>query len=218
MKLNNITVKYGRKKAINDLSLNLKSDGSIIGILGPNGAGKTTLLNIILKRLNTFSGERQIHESIAYMPDRPFLYEDMKVKTAIKLFNDLFDDFDSQKAINMLNNFNIDLNMKLHDGSKGMHEQIHLSLILSRNTDFYILDEPLGAVDPLHRDYLLDSIKNYRNPSSSIIIVTHLIKDLEQLFDKVILLKKGKIVLNSNTIDIMENYPDVESLYREVMK
>ena len=217
MKLQNITARHGRKKVLKNINLTLENEHQIIGILGPNGAGKTTFLNVVLGRLNTFKGKRNITETISYMPDHNFLYESMRVETAIKLFKDLYPDFDEKKAYSMLKTFNIDPKTILHDCSKGMHEQIHLTLILSRNTDFYILDEPLGAVDPLHREYLLKAIKEYRNPESSIIIVTHLVKDLESLFDRILIFNNGEIVYGATINNMRVNVENTEELYKRVL-
>lgn len=213
MKLTNIVVKYGRKIALNNISLELHNENKIIGILGDNGSGKTTLINLILKNINKFKGKREVTESIAYMPDRSFLYESMTVKEAIELFKKTFKDFDENRVLQILNNFSISTDLKLHDCSKGMHEQIHLALIFSRNTDFYILDEPLSAVDPVKRQYFIDIIENYRRKNSSVIIVTHLLRDLGDMLDDIVFMKDGKIISFDSQINLLQLYGDLETAY-----
>lgn len=215
MKLTNVVVKYGRKIALNNISLQFRNENKIIGILGDNGSGKTTLINLILKNINKFKGNRVVTESIAYMPDRSFLYESMTVKEAIKLFEKTFKDFDKNRMLRILDNFSISTNLKLHDCSKGMHEQIHLALIFSRNTDFYILDEPLSAIDPVKRQYFIDIIKNYRRKNSSVIIVTHLLRDLGDMLDDVIFLKDGKLISSDSQAALLQTYGNLERAYIE---
>lgn len=183
--------------------------------MGDNGSGKTTLINLILKNINKFKGNRVVTENIAYMPDRSFLYENMTVKEAIKLFEKTFKDFDKNRMLRILDHFSISTNLKLHDCSKGMHEQIHLALIFSRNTDFYILDEPLSAVDPVKRQYFIDIIENYRRKNSSVIIVTHLLRDLGDMLDDVIFLKNGKLISRDSQAVLLQTYGNLEKAYVE---
>ncbi len=213
MRLNNVTVKYGRKVALDHVSLQIHNKNKVIGILGDNGSGKTTLINLVLKNINKFKGQRAVTESIAYMPDRSFLYENMTVKESIKLFEKVFKDFDKNRMLQILDNFSISTNLKLHDCSKGMHEQIHLALIFSRNTDYYILDEPLSAVDPVKRQYFIDIIENYRRKNSSVIIVTHLLRDLGDMLDDVIFLKDGKVISCDSRTELLRDYGDLETAY-----
>lgn len=215
MKLNNITVKYGKKVALNNISFQLNNENDVIGILGDNGSGKTTLINLILKNINKFTGNRTVNESISYMPDSSFLYESMTVKEAIRLFDKVFEDFDKDRMLKILNKFSISTSLKLHDCSKGMHEQIHLALVFSRNTDFYILDEPLSAVDPIKRQYFIDIIQNYRRADSSVIIVTHLLRDLGDMLDKVIFFKDGNLISCNTQKDLIERYGNLEKAYVE---
>lgn len=213
MRLENVTVRYGRKVALNDLSLSIQNKGNIVGILGDNGSGKTTLINLILKNINKFRGKRSVSESISYMPDRSFLYENMTVKEAIKLFKSVFSDFDEKRMDSILDKFSISKNLKLHNCSKGMHEQIHLALVFSRNTDFYILDEPLGATDPIKRQYFKEIIENYRRDNSTVLMVTHLIRDLGDMLDDVIFMRDGKIISYNSRKEILENYKNLEDAY-----
>lgn len=215
MEIKNVTVKYGRKVALDDISLKINNEKKVIGILGDNGSGKTTLINLFLKNINKFKGKRIVEESISYMPDRLFLYENMTVKEAINLFEKIFKDFDRQRMIQILDKFSISTHLKLHDCSKGMHEQIHLALVFSRNTDFYILDEPLSAVDPIKRQYFIDIIENYRRKNSSVVIVTHLLRDLGDMLDDVIFFKDGKLISYKSRSDLLQTYGTLEKAYIE---
>ncbi|MDF7672550.1 ABC transporter ATP-binding protein [Lactobacillus sp. ESL0701] len=215
MKLKNLTVKYGKQVSLDNLSVEFTNNGKIIGVLGENGAGKTTLINVILGRLNRFKGTRIVDESIAYMPDRFFLYENMRVKQAIKLFKQSFSDFDEARALKILAHFKLDPNMKIHDGSKGNHEAIHLALILSRNTDFYVLDEPLSSIDPINRAAFIEAIKNYRRKDSTVLIVTHLLRDLGSMFDEIILMRNGHLILQDTKKNILNKYSSLEEAYFE---
>ncbi|MDF7682142.1 ABC transporter ATP-binding protein [Lactobacillus sp. ESL0679] len=213
MKLSNLTVKYGKHISLNNISVQLTNNGKIIGVLGENGAGKTTLINVIIGRLNRFKGTRTVNESIAYMPDRFFLYENLRIKQAIKLFKQSFSDFDEKRALKILAHFNLNPNMKIHDGSKGNHEEIHLALILSRNTDFYVMDEPLSAIDPINRAAFIEAIENYRRKDSTVLIVTHLLRDLGSMFDEVILMRKGQLLLQDTKKNILTKYSSLEEAY-----
>lgn len=217
MKLSNINVSYGKKTALNNLSLEIKKNSGVTAILGPNGAGKSTLINIIVGNLNTYSGTKSVDGTISYMPDKPFLYSDMTVKKAMKVFSASYSDFDKSKAQQILNHFHIDFNMKMKEASKGMSEQVHLALVLSRNVDFYILDEPLSALDPINRDYLLEVISNYRNKDSSLIIVTHLIQDLSQLFNRAVFIKSG-LVVNDFSLTGKNKTDQLYTVYRRLYK
>ena len=213
MRLKNVTVRYGRKVALDNISLSIKNTNNIVGILGDNGSGKTTLINLILRNINKFKGKREVYESISYMPDRSFLYESMTIKEAIRLFKSAYSDFDEQRMNKILEKFSISKNLKLHDCSKGMHEQVHLALIFSRNTDFYILDEPLSAIDPIKRKYFIDIIENYRRENSTVIMVTHLLRDLGDMLDDVIFMKDGKIISYNSRKELIAEYKDLENAY-----
>lgn len=213
MLLKNITVKYGRKVALDNISLTLRNDGKIVGILGDNGSGKTTLVNLILKNINKFKGQREIEGSFSYMPDRYFLYESMTIKESIDLFKSVYSDFDEQRMYKILQKFSISPQLKLHDCSKGMHEQVHMALVFSRNTDFYVLDEPLSATDPIKRRYFMDIIQNYRRKNSTVLMVTHLIRDLGDMLEDVIFIKDGHILSHNSRAEILEVDKTLEDAY-----
>lgn len=220
MKIENITVQYGKKSALQSVNLDLTEHGKIIGFLGPNGAGKTTLINLLVGNINSYSGKIDLsNNTIAFCPDKPFLYESMTVKEAINLYGSVYPDFDTEKAEKIFSKLSIDLNMKIHDGSKGIHEQIHIVLTLSRNTSLYIFDEPLAAVDPLTRDYLIKIILNNRPKDSNILMSTHLIKDIDYIFDSVIFINDGKILLHDSIQQLKEKYnKPLEDIFKEVIK
>ncbi|AYE59641.1 ABC transporter ATP-binding protein [Lactiplantibacillus plantarum] len=220
MKIENITVQYGKKSALQSVNLDLTEHGKIIGFLGPNGAGKTTLINLLVGHINSYSGKIDLsNNTIAFCPDKPFLYESMTVKEAINLYGSVYPDFDTEKAEKIFSKLSIDLNMKIHDGSKGIHEQIHIVLTLSRNTSLYIFDEPLAAVDPLTRDYLIKIILNNRPKDSNILMSTHLIKDIDYIFDSVIFINDGKILLHDSIQQLKEKYnKPLEDIFKEVIK
>lgn len=219
MYLKNITVKYGSKTALNSIDLSIKDQGQIIGLLGPNGAGKTTLINLLVGNINKYTGQLNIDQkNIAYCPDRSFLYANMTVIEAINLFSSVYVDFDRAKALKIMKKLHIALKMKVGKGSKGMQEQIHIALTLSRNTPLYIFDEPLASVDPLTRDYLIKLIVNNQNQSSNIIISTHLIQDIDYIFNSVIIINQGKILLE-NSVDylVKKEQKPLEKIFKEVV-
>lgn len=219
MELRNISVHYGKKEALKSINVSLTEQGKIIGFLGPNGAGKTTLINLLVGNINTYSGKVNIStNTIAYCPDQPFLYEGMTVQDSIKLYTAVYNDFDEKKAENIFSKLSIDLKMKIHDGSKGMHEQIHIVLTLARNVSLYIFDEPLAAVDPLTRDYLLKIILENRPKNSNILMSTHLIQDIDYIFDSVIFINHGKVLLHKTVSDLNAEYHEpLEKIFKEVI-
>lgn len=173
--------------------------GKIIGLLGRNGQGKTTLIKLINDLLTPTSGQVLINgkapgieskKSIAYLPERTYLDKSMTVKQTIKYFAEFYDNFDENKAVRLLKDLDLDINQKLTKMSKGMLEKVQLILVMSRNAELYILDEPLGGVDPAKRDYILDTIFSDCNEGASVIISTHLIADIERILDEVIFLEK----------------------------
>ncbi|MHC9532146.1 ATP-binding cassette domain-containing protein [Dellaglioa sp. L3N] len=219
MELKNITVKYGKRTALKSITISLAEKGKIIGFLGPNGAGKTTLINLLVGNINTYSGNINLSENtIAYCPDNSFLYEGMTIQNSIDLYSSVYPDFDKAKAKTIFSKLALDLNMKIHDGSKGMHEQIHIVLTLARKVGFYIFDEPLAAVDPLTRDILLKIILENRPKDSNILMSTHLIQDIDYIFDSVIFINQGRILLHESVSDLKEKYNEpLEKIFKEVM-
>lgn len=221
----NVRKTYGNKIALNDVSLEIEG-GKIIGLLGPNGSGKTTLIKILSGLLTADSGEITISDNpigvktkkvVSYLPERTYINEWMKVKEMINFFADFYDDFDVQKAYDMLTRLKINPNDKLKTMSKGTREKVQLILVMSRNAELYLLDEPIGGVDPAARDYILETIlKNY-NEKASVIISTHLISDIENILDDIIFIKDGNITLHSTVDEIRGQHgKSVDALFREV--
>ena len=210
-------------------NINLKIPrGKIIGLLGKNGTGKSTLIKLINDLLTPTSGEILIKgqkigvetkKVISYLPERTYLNKQMKVSEVISYFEDFYDNFDSKKAKRLLEDLDLDINQKLSKMSKGMQEKVQLVLVMSRNADLYVLDEPLGGVDPATRDYILDSIISNYSEKATVIISTHLISDIEKVLDEVIFIKDGNIVLHESVDEIREREgKSVDELFREVFK
>lgn len=227
LKANNIEKSYFNKKALNGINLEVKK-GRIIGLLGPNGSGKTTFLKIAAGILRQSSGEISIdgHKPgvhtkaiVSYLPDKDYLFKWMKIKDAIEFFNSFYKDFDKDKAAELLKFMNLDESSKITALSKGMCEKLYLTLTLSRKAKLYILDEPLGGVDPTTREKILDAILDNYSEDSSMIITTHLVNDIERLFDDVAFISKGEIVLSGNAEEFRnEKGISIDELYREVFK
>ena len=218
---------FDNKTILKDVSFNIKS-GKIVGLLGKNGAGKTTLIKLINDLLTPTSGEILVKGNnigvkskkiISYLPERTYLNKQMKVIEVIDYFKDFYDNFDDKKAKKLLKDLDIDINESLTKMSKGMQEKVGLVLVMSRNADLYILDEPLGGVDPATRDYILDTILSNFNESASVIISTHLISDIEKILDEVIFLDKGKLILQSDA-DKLRNKEksSIDEIFRRMFK
>lgn len=222
-----IEKRYGQAVVLNRISLTVKP-GRIVGLLGPNGSGKTTFIKIAAGILTPNSGTISISgqpvglktkSKVSYLPDKNYLNSWMSVEQLIDYFNDFYQDFDRAKAFEMLKRLNMVPKQKLKFMSKGTQEKVQLILVMSRNADLYLLDEPIGGVDPAARDYILNTIICNYNENGSIIISTHLIADIEQVLDDVIFIKNGNIALVSSVDEIREqNEKSVDSLFREVFK
>lgn len=223
----NLYKDYGTKKVLKDVNITIPR-GKIIGLLGSNGSGKTTLIKLINDLITPTSGEVLINgehpginskKIISYLPERTYLSMDMKVKEIIEYFKDFYDNFDEKKAYKLLNKLKINSNDKLKTMSKGTKEKVQLILVMSRKADLYILDEPIGGVDPAARDYILDTILKNFNKNASIIISTHLIADIERILDDVIFISDGKIVLYEEA-DKLRNKENksIDMIFREMFK
>ncbi len=224
IQMTNITKQYGKKIVLNNLNLTLSS-GKIIGLLGPNGSGKTTLFKTIMQIVRQQAGEIKIcgedvsyltRKYISFMPDREFLYKNMTVYNAINYYCDMFEDFDLKKADELIQILNIDRTAIIDQLSKGNKEKVILMLTLARNVPIYLLDEPLGNLDPLIKHEMLKVIKSVSNDNNLIIISTHLIKDTEELIDQVIFLKNGQIAANFLKDDLLAQGKTMEQYYIEV--
>lgn len=225
LQVHHVSKAYGQHQALDDVSLTVSS-GKIIGLLGPNGSGKTTLIKLINGLLKQTSGDIVVdgfHPSadskkiISYLPDTSYLNENFSVKQALNMFKDFYEDFDYQKAEHLLEDLGIDSKEEIKNLSKGNKEKVQLILVMSRKAKLYILDEPIGGVDPAARDYILRTIINNYSEDASVIISTHLIADVEQILDDVIFLKDGKVILEGNSDDIRsEHGKSIDSLFREI--
>lgn len=224
IELINVTKTYGNFIALNNVNLCLEP-GRIVGLLGPNGSGKTTMLKTLMRIIRQQYGSVKIcgydvsyetRRFISFMPDREFLYKSMTVKNAINYYQDLFSDFDLNRANYLLKALDIDINMNIDKMSKGNKEKVVLMLTLSRNVPIYLLDEPLGSLDPVIKHEMLTVIKQCSNQNNLIIISTHLIKDTEEILNHVLFLKQGSIVLNTDKENILKKGKTLEQYYLEV--
>jgi len=227
LKINNLNKKFDDKYILKDINLTI-SNGKIIGLLGKNGAGKTTLIKMINDLLTPTSGEILIKGNkvgvetkkiISYLPERTYLNKQMKVKEILNYFADFYENFDIQKAKKLLEDLDLDINQNLSKMSKGMQEKVGLVLVMSREADLYILDEPLGGVDPATRDYILDTILSNFNENASVIISTHLISDIERILDEVIFIDNGSIAIHSNTDELRtKENASIDEIFRRMFK
>jgi len=227
LELKHVYKNYDSTKVLKDINLKV-SKGKIIGLLGKNGSSKTTLIKLINDLLTPTKGEILVNgkkvgieskEVISYLPERTYMNKQMKVSEVINYFEDFYENFDSKKAKKLLKDLGLDINQKLAKMSKGMQEKVQLVLVMSRRADLYILDEPLGGVDPATRDYILDTILNNFNENASVIISTHLISDIERILDEVIFINDGKIVLQSDTDELRNKEKlSIDEIFRRMFK
>ena len=222
-----LTKSYGPKTALNGLNLTLEK-GKIIGLLGPNGSGKSTFIKLCNGILQPTKGEILIggHEVgvetkkiVSYLPERTYLDDNMSPVQMINFFSDFYEDFDADKAFDMLSSLKVNPKDKMKTMSKGTKEKVQLILVMSRQAKLYMLDEPIGAVDPAARDYILRTIISNYNPEASVIISTHLITDIEQVLDEVIFIQNGDLKLHK-TVDEIRSIEgkSVDALFREVFR
>lgn len=223
----NLNKNYGNKTVLKDVNLTIPR-GKIIGLLGKNGTGKTTLIKLINDLLTPTSGKITINGNnlgveskkiISYLPERTYLDKSMTIDKVIEFFEKFYDNFDSKKAKKLLRDLDLDTHQKLSKMSKGMQEKVQLVLVMSRSADLYILDEPLGGVDPATRDYILDTILTNFNEGASVIISTHLISDIERILDEVIFIDKGEIILQSDSDELRKKEgKSIDEIFRRMFK
>ncbi|BBM51063.1 ABC transporter, ATP-binding protein [Leptotrichia trevisanii] len=227
LKCTNLSKTYDFDNALNNVNLSIES-GKIIGLLGPNGSGKTTFIKLLNGLLKPTEGEIFIDgknpgvetkKIVAYLPDKNYLDNSKTVKAILQLFADFYDDFDLERAQNMLKDLGIDITRRFKLLSKGMKEKVQLILVMCRRAKLYLLDEPIAGVDPAARDYILNTvIKNY-NREATVIISTHLIADVEKVLDEAIFISKGEILLYQDVKSIIsEHNKTVDEYFREVFK
>lgn len=227
IEIKGLSKNYGRKKVLDELDLSIGS-GKIVGLLGPNASGKSTLIKIINGLLQPSSGSvlidgqkpgTQTKAVISYLPEKTYINSTMTVRQVVNYFKDFYADFNEERAYNMLYDLKIDPSSKIKTLSKGTKEKVQLILVMSRHAKLYILDEPIGGVDPAARSYVIRTIINNYPPESTIIIVTHLISEIEQICDEVCFLNNGKIVLHEDTDTIrVKKGTSVDALFREEFK
>ena len=223
--ISSLTKLYGNNTVIDDLNLNIES-GKVVGLLGPNGSGKTTLIKIIAGLIKSYTGTILIDNNepssitkayVSYLPDRSFLINQSTAKDSVDFFEDFFEDFDTKKCHRILNTLNINPDIKISTLSKGMVEKLNLALILSRKAKLYILDEPIAGVDPVARDEILNVIIENIEPESTMIICTHLVRDIENIFDDVAFISSGKIIKYDSTEKIrIETGNSIDETYKEI--
>ena len=227
LKCIDLSKKYGNKEVLKDVNITIPR-GKIIGLLGKNGTGKSTLIKLINDLLVPTKGKVLVNDKaigidskkiISYLPERTYLDKSMTVDAVIKYFEDFYDNFDSNKARKLLKDLDLDTSLKLSKMSKGMQEKVQLVLVMSRKAELYILDEPLGGVDPATRDYILDTILSNFNEEASVIISTHLIQDIERILDEVIFIDKGKIILQSDCDELRDKENgSIDEIFRRMFK
>lgn len=225
LEISNIFKNYGNKEVLRDISFSLK-EGKVLGILGPNGQGKTTLLNIIGGLIKPTSGVASIDEInvsyetkkvVSFLQEKNVLYNWMSIKDAINFYKDFFKDFDSNKMSDLLKFMKLEENMTVNKLSKGMLEKLSLSLTLSRKARLYILDEPISGIDTVTRDKIVNVIIDNITIDSSMIITTHYIGELENIFDEVLFLGEGNIIEHGDAEELREKYgTSIEEIYKKI--
>ena len=218
---------YGNIQALEHINFTVEP-GKIVGLLGPNGSGKTTLIKMANGLITWDSGEllidgkapgRETKSIVSYLPERTYLADWMSVRQLLDFFCDFYPDFQRARAEEMLSHLNIRQDMRIRQMSKGTREKVQLIMVMSRAAKLYLLDEPIGGVDPATRDYILSTIITNYNPEAAVIISTHLIADVEKVLDEVIFINQGQVVLQSSVDEIREEKGmSVDALFREVFK
>lgn len=223
----NVSKSFGEKQVLNDVSFEVP-EGKIVGLMGKNGSGKTTILKLINDLLTIDSGEILVDgmeigvktkEIISYLPERTYLDNSKTVKEVIDFFALFYKDFRREKAFKLIRDLGLDINEHLYKMSKGMKEKVQLVLVMSREAKLYILDEPLGGIDPSTRDYILQTILSNFDNNASMIITTHLIADVEKILDQVIFIDKGKIILDEQADYLREKEnQSIDEIFRRLVK
>lgn len=227
LSVKNLSKSFDTKRVIDGVSFEVKS-GEIVGLLGKNGSGKTTIIKMINDLLTIDSGEILINgekigvsskAQVSYLPERTYLDRSKTVSQVFDYFEDFYENFDRQKAEKLLLDLGLDKDQKLSKMSKGMKEKVQLVLVMSRKASLYVLDEPLGGVDPSTRDYILKTILTNFEDGSSLLITTHLIQDVEKILDRVLFIDNGKIILDGNADELREKEGlSINEIFRSKVK
>lgn len=224
-KVRNLTKDYDGNIVLNNISFDIPS-GKIVGLLGPNGCGKTTLIKILAGLIHDYTGMVKVDgrpigigskAHLAYLPDRTFFPDRFRTIDCINYYGDFFDDFDKVKAIEFAARFGLDLNQRVKTMSKGMKEKLQLLVVMSRAADIYLLDEPLGGVDPAARGVILDIIMNNYKENATVVLSTHLVNDLEHSFDHILMLGHGSVLVNTGIETLRATGKSVEEIFKEVI-
>lgn len=218
---------YGKNKVLKNVSFKIQN-GKITGLLGRNGMGKSTILKLINDLLTPTSGEILVKgkkvgieskKIISFLPERTYLDKSWTIKQIFEYFVDFYEDFDIKKARQLLSDLELDENAKIVKMSKGMIEKLQLVLVMARNAELYVLDEPLGGVDPATRDYILETILRNYNPDAAILISTHLISDIEKILDDVIIIDHGEIILQDSVDNLRDQYNEsIDEIFRRMFR
>ena len=224
-KVRNLTKDYNGHVVLNNISFDIPA-GKIVGLLGPNGCGKTTLIKILTGLIHDYTGDVKVggkrvgitsKAHVAYLPDATYFPGRFRTIDCIRYFADFFRDFDKLRAIQFASDFGLDLNQRVKTMSKGMQEKLQLLVVMSRDADIYLLDEPLGGVDPAARSVILDIIMNNYKENSTVVLSTHLVNDLEHSFDHILMLGKGTVLVNTGIETLHATGKSVEEIFKEVI-
>lgn len=227
VKCENLTKRYGGLTALDQVSFTLES-GRIIGLLGPNGSGKTTLIKLANGLLVPSDGKIYLggfepgvesKSIVSYLPDANYLPTWMNIQGLLDMFEDFYNDFDIEKAKEMVGTLNLSMNSRLKTLSKGNKEKVQLILAMSRKAKVYFLDEPIGGVDPAARDFILNTIITNYSEDATVVLSTHLISDIERVLDEVLFLDRGHLLFHRSVDEIRETEgKSVDQLFREVFR
>lgn len=225
LKIENLWKRYGLKAVIRELNIEI-TEGKIVGLVGDNGSGKTTLLKMIAGLQHpsegsiTIAGKKvglETKEIVSFMSDKPVFDDWMTVKDSLFFYRDFYKDFDIQKAVDTIAEFKIPLEERITALSKGMVEKLQIILTFSRKAKLYVLDEPLGGIDLVSREHVLELILQFYREDCTILIATHLIGEVENIFDEVIFLKDGESVLHENVEELrFQRGKAVTDVFKEV--
>ena len=220
----NLSKSYGNHLVLDNVSFDF-ADGQIIGLLGPNGSGKTSLIKILTGLINDYKGDvfidgnrpgKESKAAVAYLPEKTYLASWMTTKDAVEYIADFYDDFDKEKAYKMIDTFRLPVKQKVKTMSKGMQEKLQLVLVMCRNARLYVLDEPMGGVDPAARDFILETILKNRPEGSTILMSTHLIQDVEEIFDSILMIGRGQVLIKDSVENILSGGKTINGIFKEV--